>query len=83
MRICILGLSAVLCLPASLMADTIFFNFGPGDTFSNAPSAYQGSYSRTYEEASGAIFRSAQRMYGPPQDCKRKVWARRQVGANA
>jgi PEP-CTERM motif len=39
MRMCVLALSAVLCLPASLMADTIFSNFGPGDPFSNAPSA--------------------------------------------
>ena len=34
MRICVLALSAVLCLPASLMADTIFSNFGPGNPYS-------------------------------------------------
>jgi hypothetical protein len=39
MRIYVLALSAVLCLPASLMADTIFSNFGPGDPFLTAPSA--------------------------------------------
>jgi len=39
MRICVLALSAVLCLPASLMADTIFSNFATGTHFSTAPSA--------------------------------------------
>jgi PEP-CTERM motif len=38
MRIYFLALSAVLCLPASLMADTIYSNFAPGTTFSTAPS---------------------------------------------
>jgi hypothetical protein len=38
MRICALALSAVLCLPASLMADTIFSNLGLG-SFTTAPSA--------------------------------------------
>jgi hypothetical protein len=37
MRLCVLALSAVLCLPAPLMADTIYSNFGPGP-FSTAPS---------------------------------------------
>jgi hypothetical protein len=39
MRLCVLALSTVLCLPASLMADTIFTNFAPGNHFSTAPSA--------------------------------------------
>ena len=39
MRIGVLALSAVLCLPASLMADTIFSNFAPGTDFSTAPSS--------------------------------------------
>jgi hypothetical protein len=39
MRIYVLALSAVVCLPASLMADTIFSNFAPGTHFSTAPSA--------------------------------------------
>jgi hypothetical protein len=39
MRICVLALSTVLCLPATLMADTIFSNFAPGTHFSTAPSA--------------------------------------------
>jgi hypothetical protein len=39
MRICVMALSAVLCLPATLMADTIFSNFAPGAHFSTAPSA--------------------------------------------
>jgi hypothetical protein len=39
MRICVLALSTVLCLPAPLMADTVFSNFAPGHTFSTAPSA--------------------------------------------
>ena len=38
MRICVLALSAVLCLPAPLMADTIFSNFAPGTHFTTAPS---------------------------------------------
>jgi hypothetical protein len=39
MRICVLPLSAVLCLPASLMADTIFSNFGPGNPYSTVAGA--------------------------------------------
>ena len=39
MRICVLALSAVLFLPASLMADTIFSNFGPGDPYSTVAGA--------------------------------------------
>ena len=39
MPTCVLALSAVLCLPASLMADTIFSNFGPGDPYSTGVGA--------------------------------------------
>jgi hypothetical protein len=39
MRICVLALSAVLCLPASLMADTIFSNFGPSNPYSTTAGA--------------------------------------------
>jgi hypothetical protein len=39
MRICVLALSTVLCLPASLMADTIFSNFGPGNPYSTVAGA--------------------------------------------
>jgi hypothetical protein len=35
----VLALSALLCLPASLMADTIFSNFGPGDPSSTGVGA--------------------------------------------
>jgi hypothetical protein len=39
MRICVMALSAVLCLPATMMADTIFSNFAPSTHFPTAPSA--------------------------------------------
>jgi hypothetical protein len=39
MRIYVLALSAVLCLPASLMADTIFSNFGPANPYSTVAGA--------------------------------------------
>jgi hypothetical protein len=39
MRIYVLALSAVLCLPAPLMADTIFSNFGPGNPYSTEAGA--------------------------------------------
>jgi hypothetical protein len=39
MRICVLALSTVLCLPASMKADTIFSNFGPGNPYSTIAGA--------------------------------------------